>query len=657
MGHDSTVRALLERGANVNKCEISGDALQAAAIKGHLSVTRVLLQNKADVNNVGGYYGNPLQAAAYQGHRDVAEALLDAGALAAKPGRYKDAFRAAAEAGQAEIISLFLDRSYRFPIELRLATARSSLSARSRDLLREASLARNTDRSAPPTEYPTLIKLPLVPPTSDFEEAFRRARGNVALRAPEEHAVSKVWWNSPNMDRNDALEAAASKNNEKVVQLILEVREQLNIESHHIGQALWAASKAGRGSVIKYIVSITVDLRSYIQGSLKRAAWCKHIEVLGMLLEYEENRGLADEDASGSEFNAGSSRQDSDTTRSSTNRSALSIISSGCRSSKPASVMHGLLLVKSTEALNLRAFALEVAAIADKPCIIETLYENFSEVDGVLPAFHAACQHDSRAALECLIRNHHGNDLSNEHYCDAFKGAVMNSQKEVVQYLLDQCPGKCIPGNLDELFVKSAHNGYLEVVKHPDPEVRNHESYHTVRGKALSEACARGHREVAEFLIHASADVNAVVKRVGSGDEHRWPRMALQEEAAGAWKVSGKTDYVQFLVEKGVDVNRPGHYYGSALSTAARFGHLSCAQLLIEAGADANIVKGRHGTPLQAGIIASHLEIVRTFVRHGIDGNLSEPPHGPPMYTAEGYGNPAIVKLLVGAGAETSYGN
>lgn len=319
MGHESTVRALLERGANVNKCDIFGDALQAAAMKGHLSVTRMLLQNNADVNNVGGYYGNSLQAAAYRGHRDVAEALLDAGALAAKPGRCKDAFHAAAEAGQAEIISLFLDRGYRFPTELRLATARCAKAGRvrSRDLLCNASPTRITNHNAHPTvSRVTPTKLPLVPPTSDFEEAFRRARGNVALIALEEHAVSEVWWDQfldgPVLDGSDALAAAASKNNERVVQLILENRGQLNVQSHHIGQALWAASKAGHGSVIGYIVSVPVDLRSYIQGSLKRAAWCEHIEILGMLLEYEENQGLADNDVPDRELNAGSSVQDCD---------------------------------------------------------------------------------------------------------------------------------------------------------------------------------------------------------------------------------------------------------------------------------------------------------------------------------------------------------
>lgn len=504
--------------------------------------------------------------------------------------------------------------------------------------------------------------------------------------------------------------------------------------------------------------------------------------------------------------------------------------------------MRGLQLGGGTDVEDLRAFALEEAAIADQPSIIETLYESFSEVDGLLAAFYAACQHGSRAALECLIRNRHGTDLSNEQYSEAFKGAVMNGQKEVVRYLLDQCPEKCVPGNLDELFVKSACKGYLEIVKYLDLEARKHMSYHTVRGKALSEACARGHWDVAEFLIHAGADVNAVVEMVRSGREDEWPKTALQASLKGilesgrsglpgigplersrtdrenavikqeavidlllangadvnlvaGWKrtplhsavlycteamvramidagadihansseegtplqraasresgsmpivcalleagaeimveesvigpsspvlntalsffavppskshrqvaerftqslsveevltsgpgavirlilqskpqlhakdtrfshllqmaaAAGDVDYVQLLVEKGADVNRPGHYYGSALSAAARFGHLSCVQLLIQAGAHVNIVKGRHGTPLQAGIIASHLEIVRTLVGHGADVSLSEPPHGTPMYTAERCGNPDIVKLLVDAGAETSY--
>jgi ankyrin repeat protein len=318
MGHESTVRALLERDADVNKCGIFGDALQAATMKGHLSVTRLLLQNQADVNNVGGYYGNALHAAAYRGHRDVAEALLDAGALIANPGRYKDAFHAAAEGSQERIISLFLDKGFRFPpvISLQDMAFARRRPIPSKNRRRDAPTTSVSDRRASTAVLPTTIQVPLALPYCDFEEVFQRARRGVPTRTLEENAVSQVQWNPPiggmPLNGNDSLEVAASKNNEKVVRLVLENRSQLNVQRHHIGQALWAASKGGRSRVVECITSVTDDLRPYIQGSLKRAAWHGHIGIVDQLLEYERNRGPADEDQSDDEFDSNSSGRHSD---------------------------------------------------------------------------------------------------------------------------------------------------------------------------------------------------------------------------------------------------------------------------------------------------------------------------------------------------------
>jgi ankyrin repeat protein len=323
--------------------------------------------------------------------------------------------------------------------------------------------------------------------------------------------------------------------------------------------------------------------------------------------------------------------------------------------------MRGLKLGKDTDIKKVRATALKEAAIADKPKIIESLYDSISEVDDddFLPAFHAACKNGSGAVLRCLVTNSCGKGLSNEHYCESFKAAVMNGQKEVVRYLLDQCPEKCIPGNRDELFVKYACKGYLEIVKHLDPEARNHVSYHSVRDQALSEACAGGHEDVVEFLIHAGAGVNALVQRTSSlsigdddgpdlygphkGCKHEWPRTALLASLQGIPEsghngVPGTGSLKRFREDRDKVVAKREAVMGRLLANDA----------------DVNLVAGSNMTPLHSAALNCTEAMVRAMIDAGADIHSNAFEGATPLQCAASreVGSIPIVCALLEAGAE-----
>ena len=98
-------RALSEP-PDTNACGRFGDALQAAALKRHASIVKLLIDNRADVNQQTGYYGTAIQAAAYHGQHNTEELLLNDGA--------KDAFHAAAEGGHQDVIMFILQKGYKF---------------------------------------------------------------------------------------------------------------------------------------------------------------------------------------------------------------------------------------------------------------------------------------------------------------------------------------------------------------------------------------------------------------------------------------------------------------------------------------------------------------------------------------------------------------
>ena len=111
-GYENLVRLLIESGADINaQAGGYGNALQAAAAKGHYAVTALLLDNGAKVNAQGGHYGTALQAAVARGSESVTRMLLDAGANPnIQAGGFRDALRAAAWRSELSIFRLLIER-------------------------------------------------------------------------------------------------------------------------------------------------------------------------------------------------------------------------------------------------------------------------------------------------------------------------------------------------------------------------------------------------------------------------------------------------------------------------------------------------------------------------------------------------------------------
>lgn len=72
-GQTSAVRALLDRGVDINSQGRSGTALHGAAVRGELQVIKLLIARGADVNAINAYGDSPL-ASALQGWRPASGA-------------------------------------------------------------------------------------------------------------------------------------------------------------------------------------------------------------------------------------------------------------------------------------------------------------------------------------------------------------------------------------------------------------------------------------------------------------------------------------------------------------------------------------------------------------------------------------------------------
>ena len=79
---------------------------------------------------------------------------------------------------------------------------------------------------------------------------------------------------------------------------------------------------------------------------------------------------------------------------------------------------------------------------------------------------------------------------------------------------------------------------------------------------------------------------------------------------------------VQLLPNRGTNVNATGHYYGTPLQCAARFGNLELVDMLFRSGANANVLKGSHGTALRAAVLGGHEKVVDTLLEYGAEVDL-----------------------------------
>lgn len=79
-GFAQAVKLLLYRNASLSAKGLYGSAIQSAAFKGHDTTVKALLDFGANVDTAVGEYGTPLQIATSKGHKRIVEILLDSGA-------------------------------------------------------------------------------------------------------------------------------------------------------------------------------------------------------------------------------------------------------------------------------------------------------------------------------------------------------------------------------------------------------------------------------------------------------------------------------------------------------------------------------------------------------------------------------------------------
>ena len=131
-GYTDTVRLLLEKGANVNSSDNVGwTPLFWAAFSRRSETVRLLLEKGADVNAKNKYADNALIHAAYGGDTDTVVALLDHHAdINAKQDMGRTALIEAARQGHTDVVRLLLENGAAVDVQARDGSTALSLAVR-----------------------------------------------------------------------------------------------------------------------------------------------------------------------------------------------------------------------------------------------------------------------------------------------------------------------------------------------------------------------------------------------------------------------------------------------------------------------------------------------------------------------------------------------
>ncbi|KAJ3927592.1 MAG: ankyrin repeat-containing domain protein [Lentinula lateritia] len=473
-----------------------GNALQAATVKGHESIVKLLLEHNVNVNAQGGDYGNALQAASVKGHELIVKLLLEHNAdVNAQGGEYQNALQAASCLGHESIVKLLLEH--------------------------------NADVNAQGRKHGKDLQAASV-------KGHGRQYGN-ALQAASycgHESIVKLLLNN-NADVNaqgghygNALQAASYCGHESIVKLLLECNADVNAQGRKYGNALQAASYRGHESIVKLLLECNAGVNA--QGKALQAATLNgHKSIVKLLLEHN-----ADVNAQGGHYGK-----------------AL-LAASYCGHE---GIMK--LLLENNADVNAQGGhygnALQAASYCGHECIVKLLLENNVDVNAqgghYGNALQAASYEGHKSMVKLLLEHNADINAQGGHYGNALQAATLNGHESIVKLLLEHNADVNAQGGEYWNALQAAscwgHESIVKLLLEHNADVHAQGGHY---GNALQAASYCGHELIVKLLLENNADVNAPGGEYGN---------ALQ--AASCW---GHESIVKLLLENESVTQSTGHY-------------------------------------------------------------------------------------------------
>ena len=305
---------------------------------------------------------------------------------------------------------------------------------------------------------------------------------------------------------------------------------------------------------------------------------------------------------------------------------------------------------------------------------------NATEPDGTT-ALHWASYRDDLGNAQLLLRAGANPNAANDLGATPIWTASVNGSVTMVRLLLEAGANPNAALLLGEtVLMAAARSGNADIVEQLLARGANANA-HAARGQtALMWAVAQRHPDVVKVLLAHGADVHArseawtqvmAVSPHGHPDYNRAIPFGRTTPLMFAAR-SGDLASARLLVTAGAIVNDVDAWGVSVVAMAAHSGFTELVEFLLDKGADVN-ASGAGFAPLHAAIMRRDETLVRTLLAHGANPNLPLKDWTPtrrqssdfhfepelvgatPFWLAARYSQPAVMRLLVERGADPRF--
>jgi ankyrin repeat protein len=608
-GYINSLKPTVDEDEENGSKDVPATPLYYAALLGLSALMeQILLEDKFQLNQVGGIYGTPLQAACFKGHESAFQILLDWGADPnIRGGRFGVPIIATLVGKHGDMV----ERLMRLDLDYSLSDPRG------RTILYTASKHGNC----------RVV--------------------HTLLEAGADHTTADKYGWTP-------LNTAADYGHVEIVRLLLDKGADFTVVNDNEESPLHSSADSGRHEVVKLLLDRGADVSKQNSSAwtpLNLAAYRGHLEIVKSLIgKMDTNINVPNKDGWTALHSAACvgnaeiikfllARGASIDT---TNKVNVTPIQVAACNGHPDVVK--LLLDNNADITipdNEGDIPLSSAAYNGHVEIVRLLLEKGSEVERT--------NNEQDTPLQLAISNGHLNvvKLLLEHNADVATAnknnqtplsyAARKGYLEIVKLLLGKGADLNTP---DEVFgwaplALSAAYGHLEVAEllldQGAELIASHNNW-----SPINAAASKGHVEVVRMLLERGADMTP--------DNDGWTPIH-------AAAVNCQVEVVKTLLERGADMT-PNNNGWTPLNTAASNGYVEVVRLLLERGA--GMTSDKDGwTPLNIACYCGRTEVVRLLIEKNAEMTASN-DGWTPLGTAANHGHLEIVRMLLNKGADTA---